>query len=162
MNMLKVRIKDKTTRRFNDKATVVTITGSLPMFLGDSVIKWHALPNDVDKWIASLANIEISEDWASCHLILKVQGKAVKADEDKDNPSLAEKIAESRAKLKLFKFLDKFIEKLMKAYQKQLYGDSRLMAYSVPDPNCLYASKCKYARAVSKEKWHLQKLLEEA
>lgn len=98
--MIKVSSKEpsyKEVKRFNDKVTIVTLTGRMKLPKGLE----HAMPYKFMDWIFVHTNPEINYEYGG-NMTIRAKGKAVRSDKDKDNPILAERIAESKAKLKIY------------------------------------------------------------
>lgn len=156
--MLKVSFKEDYMRvqTFNDKATVVTMTGrvDLPDF-------WDNIPHIISNWMYDCPSIEVDATWNQ--LILISKGKSVCADEDTFDEEIGYRIAESRAMIKIYKFMEKLTDKLCQHYFKVLYGDADIhnIFYNQKDES-LYAAHQRYQALLIKESQHLGKLLEEA
>lgn len=169
--MFKISFKDKvdcpfkTVERFNDRMTVVTLKGSLQMPKGWFLI----IPKDIQDWIYHHPTIDITDRMIIGDLFMKVQGKALRAEDDKDNPILAERIAESRAKYRLYKFVYTLCCKLSKYYTLLLTGKDGISTISVsqdfihrPQKDCLQLALDKYSKLMVSEAHHLGKLLEQS
>lgn len=159
--MIKVSFKstpnrpDKEVQVFN-KATIVTLQGET-VFNGEMLL----IPTKIYKWIVSnhiiVDNVPFSLD--SIHI--KAVGRAKKSDNDEDNPILAERIAEARAKIKVYKFMYTLCKKLYEYFCIRFMGfdDLRLAYWRV---DSIYGDIKKYYKLLEKEKEHLQKLIEES
>lgn len=164
--MLKVSFKDdfKKVETFNNKATVVTLTGKMlcPDFMFDY------LPTTVWEWIDHHQSVEVSESFMQSRLcyIIKVSGRSVCADGDTFNDRTGERIAESRAKIKLYKFMHTLCKKLIYCYYGCIYGvprDSGTYKTAIlSNYHCGLQGACrKYAELWVKESRHLGILLSE-
>lgn len=159
--MLKVSFKDgfKKVQRFNERATVVTLTGEV------LIPSWEMFPNKIQKWMFDEQNTVDVEDTIS-RLKIKAVGKSVKAEEDTDNPVLAERIAEARAKLKIYRFMYKLCEKMLRYYFTSMYGNAEVgrvsESHTEPPKDCIWVASRKYMGLMIKESHHLGQLLEEA
>ena len=164
--MLKVSFKDdfKKVETFNDKATVVTLTGKIlcPNFMSD------CLPAKVWEWINHHPSVEVSESFTQSGLyyIIKVSGKSVCAKDDTFDPKIGERIAESRAKIRLYKFMHTLCKKLTYCYYGYIYGVSKdIGTYKTTTlydyPGCLQDAYRKYDKLLDKESRHLGILLNE-
>ena len=159
--MLKVSFKDENiiVRTFNDKATVVTMTGrvDLPDF-------WDNIPYSISSWIYDYSAIDVDGSWKQ--LIIISKGKSVCADDDTFNEEVGYMIAESRAMIKIYKFMHTLCEKLMKYYYDIMYGNAEFdvirESHTEAPKDCLYLVCQKYRELWIKESRHLGKLLEEA
>ena len=154
--MFKVSFKkdSKKVQTFNNRATVVTIVGemSLPTEI------WNMFPDKIANWMWQHPTIDAS--WGNCTkdtevITLKVSAKSVCAKEDTFDSIIGYRIAETRAKIKLYKFVHNLCEKLMKQYYD---GESHEEA----PKDCLYLTCKKYRELWIKESYHLGKLLTEA
>ena len=159
--MLKVSFKDgfKKVQRFNERATVVTLKGEVV------VPYWELFPNKIQEWMFQEQNTVEAEDTIS-RLKIKAVGKSVRAEEDADNPVLAERIAEARAKLKIYNFMYRLCNKLLKHSFSQMYGNAEISniteSHSEPPKDCMWLATRKYMGLMIKESHHLGQLLEEA
>lgn len=157
--MFKVSFKDdfKNVLVFQDKVTVVTLTGKI-------VIDIEHIPHDIWTWAMEHPSIDISvtynnerENW-----ILKASGKAKCHTEDTPNPKIGERIAESRAKLRLYKFMMTLTSKLCTYYYAMVYGKQGKATSNFVVPNdqtSLFVTNKKYTGLYVKETQHLDKLL---
>jgi hypothetical protein len=154
--MIKVSFKEsKEVQKFNDKVTLVTLYGKTK-YCG----KINFLPMEIVKWVHTHPIVDnISFGLGSIHI--KATGKTVRSDADKDNPILAERIAESRAKIKVYKFMHTLCNKLYKYYCKVAFGQIDFVpAYYVS--GSLYRELQKYYSLLLKESLHLEDLIEES
>lgn len=119
--MLKVSFKNnfKKVETFNNKETVVTLTGYCitPLWFNN-------VPHKIWEWARWHPSVEISETYSNQNLVMviKVSGKSVCADGDTFDDKMGERIAESRAKIKLYKFMHTLCKKLMYCYHGYIYG----------------------------------------
>lgn len=159
--MLKVSFKEgfKKVQKFNERATVVTLTGEV------IIPSWEMFPNKIQRWMFDEQNTVDVEDTISL-LKIKAVGKSVKAEEDTDNPVLAERIAEARAKLKIYRFMYKLCKKMLRYYFTSMYGNAEvgrvLESHTEPQKDCIWVAGRKYMGLMIKESHHLGQLLEEA
>ena len=119
--MLKVSFKDgfKKVETFNGKVTVVTLTG-----VCITPFWFNNVPRKIWDWAIWHPSVEISETYSNQNLvmIMKVSGKSVCADNDTFDAKMGERIAESRAKIRLYKFMLTLCKKLMYCYYGYIYG----------------------------------------
>ena len=163
--MLKVSFKDnfKKVETFNNKATVVTLTGKcITSFWFSNV------PNKIWNWIMRHPSVEIGETYSNHNLvmIIKASGKSVCADGDTFDAKMGERIAESRAKIKLYKFMHTLCKKLMYCYYGYIYGvpegRGTCKTTTLSDYHGGLQDACrKYAELWVKESKHLGTLLNE-
>lgn len=165
--MLKVSFKEnaKKVQVFNNNATVVTLTGIMqcPDFIND------CLPTSVYNWINEHPSVEVSETYTTnkgFYYIIIVSGKSVCAEGDTFDVQMGERIAESRAKIKLYKFMHTLCKKLMYCYHGYIYGVPEDMGTyktaTLSDYHGGLQDACrKYAELWVKESRHLGILLNE-
>ena len=162
--MLKLSFKEssKNVQVFNDRATVVAWTCSMEM-----PDWWAKIPIEIYEWADNHPSVFLSEGYGNSgglRILLSAQGKSVCAEEDEFNAELGEWIAESRAKIKLYKFIHTLCEKLMKYYYDIMYGNAEFdivrESHSEAPKDCLYLTCKKYQALWIKESHHLGKLLE--
>ena len=165
--MIKVGFKGDfmKVKTFNDKCIVVTMVGKMTM----PIDLWQILPNDVASWMWNHPSIDAS--WGDCtkqyeELRLEFSGKAVCHDEDSFDEKTGKRIAESRAKIRLYKFIHTLLYKLHVYYFGITFGDR----YAICDigeladydkPGGIFEEMGKYKSLLDKETLHLEKLLEE-
>lgn len=163
--MLKVSFKGnfKKVESFYDKTTVVTLTGECitPLWFNN-------VPHKIWEWARCHPSVEISENYSNQNLvmIMEVSGKSVCANGDTFNDKIGERIAESRAKIKLYKFMHTLCKKLMYCYYGYIYGvpESRgnYKTATLSDYHGGLQDACrKYAELWVKESRHLGILLSE-
>lgn len=154
--MYKVSFTDdfKKVERFNNKVTKVTLKGTIK-----------------NAWALDDLNIPQSiYDWMrdnNCKDLdtLEVSGIAIRSDKDKDDPVLGERLAEARAKLKIYKFMKTLCYKMLKYYTLKLYGINTNSAITVRAINqesyddSLQKAYEKYNRLVDVENTHIKQLL---
>ena len=162
--MFKVSFKEdpKKVQVFNDKATVVTLTGRVKM------PKWFCfMPNNIAYWIGHHPTVEFDSIYALDEAVITVSGKSVCSEKDTFDSVLGERIAESRAKIRLYKYMHILCKNLMYYYYGILYG--------VPERNGEVETKVvkyhkgglqevcsKYTSLWVKESKHLGELLNQA
>ena len=157
--MIKVTFKDeegvpcKVVKRYNQgEATTVTLKGKMkyPDY-------WLMIPKDIWKWVSNHPIIDNDSPW-SIHI--RVQGKARRSPKDEDNPQLAERIAEARAKIKLYRFLYILSNKVCTYLESLLVGPHTKGIYRYTSSNeGIMADRAKYKRLWNAEATHLKKLL---
>lgn len=95
--MLEHRFRNREVHRYNDKCTEVILTGDIKNLPPDQY-----MPYD---WMKKQSKVH-----AECFYLglrFRVSGKAIRSDEDADDPVLAERLAEGKAKRELYLFLSK-------------------------------------------------------
>lgn len=156
--MLKISFKDdfKKVETFNGKATVVTLTGKTlcPDFMID------CLPNKVWEWIKHHPSVGVSDGFTDnrMYYILKVSGKSVCAEGDTFDAKTGERIAECRAKIKLYKFMKTLAFMLGDYYYNLIYGNTYDIEVSIKEG--LYYVYTRYSELLQHEKHRLNELLQ--
>lgn len=148
---MKVSFKDgyKTVERTH-KVTKVTLRGIM-----DIPSEWK-IPLPIWEWVESHIKPRISMTHYTWYIIAK--GKAKRRDEDKDNPVLAERIAECRAKMAIYKFVTEFLEKLVHYYAGVLIGKDNEFEPKEIAKNSLCYLQDKYHGLWDREYRHLIEL----
>lgn len=159
--MIKVSFNNdsyKKIERFNDKVTIVTLKGVVE--LPDCLV--YAMPMGIVDWLKLYPGLKIIYNGIGRITIIS-KGKTIRHDKDKDNPVLAERIAESKAKIKIYGFIINFISKYTIAYDKILTGHKgSLMSKHKETPDSLYGLLFEYDGFFDKEKSHLRELIEQS
>ena len=155
--MYKVSFTDnfKKVERFNNKVTKVTLEGIINNIYTHDPI---SIPTPVFEWMASIIGPHIN--------IIKMSGTAVRNNKDKDDPVLGERLAEARAKLKIYKFMKTFCNKMLKYYKLKLYGikaNNKVIINTDPEElsrnDSLLKAYMKYDRLIDVENTHIKQLL---
>ena len=153
--MYKVSFKDdfKKVERFNNKVTKVTLIGSInDLFTPDGL----DVPRPIIDWMI--------DRWGDT-VTIEVSGIAVRNDKDKDDPVLGERLAEARAKLKIYKLMKTFCHKMLKYYALKLYGintNNTITVRAIDQESyvdSLQKAYKKYSRLVDVENTHIKQLL---
>lgn len=160
--MFKISFKKdyKKVQTFNDKATLVTLVGEMRM----PTAVWQTFPSDVANWMWDHSGVDAQ--WGTCTKFyeafrLEVSGKSVCAEGNTFDPVVGQRIAESKAKIKLYKFMHTLIDQLCDYYGKLLLGYIGFIPSSTIKDS-LYSELEKYQELWIKESHHLGKLLKEA
>jgi hypothetical protein len=161
--MFKVSFKGdfRKVETFNDRATVVTLTG---IMLVPMNVQW--MPQSITDWLWTHESIDVT--WQDNeHFRLKFSGKSVCSKDDAFDPVIGARIAECRAKIKLYKFIHTLCKKLMHFYNGILYGvqegNGELHTTVISGTHeGLQDTLVKYTSLWVKESQHLGKLLEKA
>ena len=155
----------KKVQTFNNRVTVVTIVGK--MAIPSEV--WAVFPGKIISWMYQHPSIDAA--WFTCTkseevIRIEFSGKSVCAKEDTFDSIIGYRIAETRAKIKLYKFVHNLCEKLMKQYYDVMYGNAEFdiigESHTEAPKDCLYLTCKKYRELWIKESYHLGKLLTEA
>ena len=161
--MLKVSFKDdfKDTIVFQDKVTMVTLTGKVVM------PEWSdQMPHEVTDWLNYHPSVEVDNHWNKngwFEMTLKASGKAKCHKDDTPNSKLGERIAESRAKIRIYRFMQVLTDKLCAYYYALVYGKQGEATSNFVAPNdqtSLYLANKKYQKLLDHERHHLVELLQ--
>jgi hypothetical protein len=136
------------------KITTVTVKGTmkLPDF-------WNQIPPSILQWVEEHSKIEIYEDMLTNSLLIYSEGKAKCLDEDKYDSVLGERIAESKAMIKIYDFVYKLSYKLFDYYNSVLFGDKGVV--NVGSGWSLERAIVKHEKLLVCESKHLDKLIKE-
>lgn len=149
--MYKVSFDPKTFKKvehFNNRTTKVTLTGNIDWDL--SVLFTYSPIGD---WIMSHESVFLR--WGS--QTITVSGRTTCHSTDTFDPVLGERIAESKAKVRLYRYMSVLLSKMAAQYKKELgiscrsktaRADSVLGAYQ------------KYVRLHQSESRHLKELMQ--
>ena len=154
--MLKLSFKNSCKRyNIDSKYTIVTLTGvsSFDCFMSQC-------PTSIIDWVEESHFIETWYNPILCHLVLKATGRAKCSPNDTYNPTIGEKLAEARAKIKLYKFMHTLCDKLIDYYM-HLIGDSPQHLTSKMHNHGLLGASLKYKTLLCREEEYLEKLLKE-
>ena len=155
--MYKVSFTDdfKKVERFNNKVTKVTLKGTIKNIYALDDLN---IPQPIYDWMMG--------DNCKNPDTLEVSGIAVRSDNDKDDPVLGERLAEARAKLKIYKFMKTFCNKMLKYYKFKLYGtkaNNEIIVKTSPEGlsnnDSLLKAYMKYDKLVDVENNHIKQLL---
>lgn len=156
--MFKVSFKDtpenplKTVLR-KGNSMYVGIEGivALPEFFKD-------IPQSIYDWITKEQKlISGEEDVATQTFVLRASGKAVCHKDDKFDYVFGERLAEARAKMKIYKFFYALSSKLYVHYSKIMFGDLEVIEKGNGD--CLAQIIKKYEALCIRESHHIDELL---
>lgn len=157
--MWKVSFKDpmyKKVQKFNDRATVVTLKGDLKI----PIEVMTSIPKKMHDWMMKKSNPKVKVyPWQGI-ISITATGKAVRSEDDKDDPVLAERIAECRAKIAIYKFVTHLIEKYNKYYIKLIIGKYGTTRPDYNQKDTLHAIHGKYSTLWGKELKHLEELFD--
>ena len=154
--MYKVSFTDdfKKVERFSNKVTKVTLKGTIKNIYALDDLN---IPQSIYDWMRD-NNCKGLD-------ILEVTGTAIRNNNDKDNPVLGERLAEAKAKLKIYKFMKTFCHKMLEYYKLKLYGIKSNDVIIKTDPeglsctSCLLKAYMKYEKLVEVENNHIKQLL---
>lgn len=163
--MSKIRFKGnyKKVERFgeDDKVTLVTLTGRLLIYYYEQCKKGHnmGLPWFIGRWASTHKGVEVIEDYSSGEYIITAIGKTIRHDSDKDSPVYAERIAEAKAKIKIYKFAKTYYKMLLECYLDHAFGGEPIKINVNPKRHSLMQYYLKYCMLYDKEVTHLNCLL---
>ena len=141
---------------YGNKVTVVTLEGRIKS-------KLPRIPNtEIVLYLASHPFVDQEHIFVLDGLHITACGKAKRADGDIDNPVLAERIAESRAKIKLYRFMTNLILRICKEIFKEMRGEDDIINFAYWKRDSLYGDYMKHKTLLHNEEDHLEKLLEQA
>lgn len=160
--MWKVSFKDpssKEVKRFNDRVTVVFLKGTMKI---PKDVKF-SLPKELSYWLSAHSNPKVKWNFIlNDFMEITVAGRANRVESDVDDPVFGERLAECRAKIKLYHFLYIFALKYINHYEKILYGkDVKVSGAKFKGNNYMCSVYNKYATLYVRETNHLNKLLKE-
>ena len=151
--MYKVSFTDdfKKVERFSNKVTKVTLKGTIKNIYALDDLN---IPQPIYDWMKDNNCKDLD--------ILEVTGTAIRNNNDKDNPVLGERLAEARAKLKIYKFMKTFCNKMLKYYKFKLYGtkaNNKIIIKTDPEGDSLLKAYMKYDKLFDTENTHIKQLL---
>jgi len=158
--MFKVSFKEnsKKVEIFNNNKTIVTLTGKmlLPKFM-----ECH-LPDSIQDWVYKHHSVGVHEAYevSGYYWVIQVKGASLCAEGDTFYNVTGERIAESRAKIRLYKFICTLCHKLNIFYQSILFGYDIDIYDDIDDADCLMHDYLKYENLLDKERHHLNELLQ--
>ena len=142
----------KKVERFSNKVTKVTLKGTIKNAWALDDLN---IPQPIYDWMRDNNCKDLDT--------LEVSGFAVRSDNDKDDPVLGERLAEARAKLKIYKFMKTFCNKMLKYYTLKLYGtkasNNTIVIKVNPEKDSLFKAYMKYDELVNVENTHIKQLL---
>ena len=119
---------------------------------------WNHMPPEIMEWIKSVSRIALYENKEEGILYICSNSKAVLTEGDKYDSLLGERLAESKAMLKIYDFFYKLIHMLYDYYVNTLFGDVSLDV--IGKGWSLEAAMRKYGKLCECEKKHIERLLE--
>ena len=163
--MMKVSFKGdfKNVLVFQGKVTAVTLKGTC-----ETPFWFNHVPKDIWEWVMWHPSVDVSETYSGQNSVLyiTVTGKAKCHTGETPNPVIGERIAEARAKIRVYKFMHTLCKKLMYHYYGILYGvpggTGELHTKVISDHQGGLQEACnKYATLWLKESQHLGKLMKD-
>lgn len=157
--MFKTSFKEdfKKTEVFNGRATIVTLKGIIrfPKHFIDTI------PLSIMDWAYGHPVVEYHDSIDTAYIIVK--GKSVCREGDTFDPVLGERIAESRAKIRIYRFMQVFTEKLCTYYFALIYGKHEKVHnfFALNGNTSLYLANKKYKNLLQHEMHHLTELLQQ-
>lgn len=140
----------KKTYIVKDTLTKVTLSGKMKL------PEWfYLIPNKITDWLWNHPVVGFDAGLEGAYI--NVSGKSVCVQGDSFDAVLGERIAESRAKLRLYKFMYTFTKMLVTYYDTILYGHHPTDIFYEKDT--IYNAMLKYNKLHTQESIHLEKLL---
>ncbi len=141
--MIKVSFNKETYKkveRYGEGTTLVILTGTLQ------------IPNEI--------LYGYCDQKSDCRKIEIIRvGRAVRAAEDADDPVLAERIAECKAKIKIYSFMMKFLGKYIDYYSKLLIGSEKSIGSTASvKQDSIFGAYERHYRLCSRELEHYKEL----
>lgn len=159
--MLKVSFKGnfKRVKRLCDNIIQVSLSGTMhipeDLIIADSVYSYIG-------WKKRFGPcLRVYYDDRSKEVLIEVKGEAKRHPDDEDNVVIGERIAEARAKIKLYKFMYHLCEALANHYNRILNGFDIPLRKTYSSDSIL-EKRSFYQSLWIKESQHLGKLLEES
>lgn len=155
--MIKLSFKGEDSKKvehFNNKVTIVTVKATIIGFGGYDV----NYSDEVRDW--AILHPVITTGFKSGMMTIQAEGKAKCSEEDEFDPVKGERIAEARAKLRLYRFMMTLLYKLMEFHSKKAFGRDSNILRIVHTGTGFYAGARKFESLFSHERKHLNKLLD--
>lgn len=157
--MFKVSFKETPNKPFR----VVTKAGRETTVILRGTIKmpdfWHHMPMEIVDWIGNRTRIEGYEDIVNNTIIIYSTGKAKCMEGDTYNSLLGERIAESRAKYYIYKFIYDLCQRLYSYYAGIAIGNATSVINTAGSNDCIAQDINKYKGLCIRESHHLGELL---
>lgn len=155
--MIKLSFKGEDSKKvehFNNKVTTVTVKAVI-IGLNTYDVNYS---NEIWNW--TVFHPVITTGFKSGMMTIQAEGKAKCSEEDEFDPVWGEKIAESRAKLRLYRFMTTLLYKLVEYHSKKAYGKNSTTLRIVQGRTGFFAYARKFEGLVRSEREHLNKLLD--
>lgn len=135
---------------FNKTITKVTLVGTLqlPRYLQDPI----------KEFVDYYEGVDVSGAYSK-ELIITSVGIAKKSENDEWNETVGYRIAESKAKIKIYKFMFNLIKGIIWDEQTYITGISNIIHLDKFPVDCLMNSAFKYRRLLASEEKHLNTLI---
>ena len=163
-NMFKVSFKNDfiNVSTFQNKITIVTLKGTcaLPSW-------FNHIPYEISNWMWTHPSVDVHDIWLNGEqsLFIEATGKAKCTDDDIFDSELGMRIAESRAKMRIYKFMYMLTKKLLCYYFGVMYGNREVdlvrESHTEPPKDCVMITCNKYKSLWIKESHHLGELLQQ-
>lgn len=158
--LFKVSFKDSP----KNPSKAVVVTGKRTVVLLSGTVKfpkfWKHVPNEIIEWMTDQGHlISGDEDIATNTFHLKAMGKARCHEEEEFDYKFGERLAEARAKLKIYKFFYNLCDKLYEYYSKILFGPRGVVDFG--EGSCIGRDLKKYEDLYIKEARHIGELLKD-
>lgn len=160
--MLKLSFKNsdrnpyKTVSYFNGKVTLCSLIGTatLPLHL------MRIIPVEVMLWAEKNKAVDVDINVYG-NIRIKATGKASLSPNDTFSATIGGRIAEARAKVKMYRFMASFIVRIQDYFSKVLYGNQEIYTMK-PATEGLMGDALKYKILMVREELHLSNLISHA
>ena len=152
--MFKISFKEnfKKVKTFNDRVTIVTLKGEI------QIPKWFNIPRCIEEWVYAHPTVDFGRLYFNRSI--ETSGISICAVGDTFDVKIGERIAESRAKIRLYKFMQALIHKLIVYYTKILTGNEYVEIRGGHSNDSLSCAWRKYTKLLDHERHHLNELLQ--
>lgn len=154
--MFKVSFKERTTPNKvvvkSGNVTSVTYRGTVEL----PKIWWY-MPSEIREWMNATESVEVEESIAHNMLTIYSRGLARCHEDDKYDTILGERLAEARAKHKIYKFFYQLCNKLIDYYNHLVYGNESIACFG--RDKGLMGDLYKYEKLCDREEEHIKALL---
>lgn len=141
----------KKVKVFNNKATIVTLKAKV--VISKEVAK--QVPLKIFDWMQKPTNPKVTFDPYTGIIELKAKGKTVRKNEDENKPLFAERLAECRAKMSIYKFMITLTEQYGKYYMELLFGKNAVIYptedSSIPNRDSVWGAVDRYVKLWNRE-----------
>lgn len=155
--MIKISFKDS---KFHEPKVVTRIGKTMRVTL-DGVLLWELwsdIPFSIKAWAHTRRGINIFTSEGTTYIM--VSGSAACHKEDKFDYVVGERLAEARAKIKLYSFIVELLQKVSSYYLKLIFG-YEIVSTIAPIGPCIAKDIERYAGLRKHEVEHLEALIKE-
>lgn len=144
----------KDVRRFNDKVTAVTLIGDMDV----PPVPLTVLYRMIKSMNSPYVTLSILDSGA---VQIRSKGRAFRSDKDKDNPKLAERIAESKAKMSMYKCVHSLAKRYIDYCSIMVTGMKGNINPYPHTKDSIFEVQQKYLNLLHKERNHSEDLLDQ-